>query len=243
MRHVEPFSGGAALFFSRSPERALLCDINQELIDTYIAVRDQLPKVIAQLSKLAKKHSSEQYYEVRTKYNQQTNRGTAARAAMFIYLNKTCFNGLHRVNRRGEFNVPVGRYDNPRILDSNLLHAASLALKKAELRCDSFESLLSYARPGDFIYLDPPYEPVSRTANFTAYSKDGFTQEHQTRLRDVFAALDKRRCRLMLSNSNAPLIHELYSRYRIDTVAAPRAINCNGRGRGRVVEVVVRNYR
>ena len=243
MRHVEPFAGGAAFFFARAPQRALLCDVNRELIATYIAVRDELPAVVRELRKLSHHHDNERYYEVRAAYNAQEHESSAERAAMFIYLNKTCFNGLHRVNRRGHFNVPVGRYDNPRILDEDLLSSASALLKHAEIRCDSFEGLLSVARPGDFIYLDPPYEPVSRTANFTAYSKDGFTQEHQARLRDVFAALDKRRCRLMLSNSNAPLIHELYQKFRIDTVAAPRAINCNGRGRGKVTELVVRNYK
>jgi DNA adenine methylase len=160
---------------------------------------------------------------------------------MFLYLNKTCFNGLHRVNREGRFNVPAGRYVNPRIVNAEALRAAGRLLRYAELHCESFEVLLSLARPGDFVYLDPPYQPVSSTANFTAYARDGFSLDDQTRLRDVFAELDRRGCKLMLSNSDVPVIHELYKRYRIDKVAALRAVNCDGRNRGRVSEVV-RNY-
>lgn len=242
MRHVEPFAGGAAFFFDRTPTRALLCDVNPALIGTYQAVRDDVEGVIEALQPLSEGHSNERYYELRARYNGARGLSATERAALFIYLNKTCFNGLHRVNRKGEFNVPVGRYENPRILDQGLLRAASVRLQRAELRCDSFEGLLESARPGDFIYLDPPYEPVSRTANFTSYAKDGFGQDMQIRLRDVFAALHKRRCRLMLSNSDVPFIREIYGQFNIDLVAAPRAINCNGARRGKVAEVVVRNY-
>jgi DNA adenine methylase len=242
MRHVEPFAGGAAFFFSRAPKRALLCDVNPTLVATYRAVRDDVESVIAELQPLAKGHDEARYYALRERYNHHEQINEAERAALFIYLNKTCFNGLHRVNQRGEFNVPVGRYENPRILDSEGLRTASLRLQRSELRCESFEGLLESARPGDFVYLDPPYEPVSRTASFTAYAKGGFGQDMQARLRDVFAALDKRRCRLMLSNSDTPLIRELYRRFKLDVVAAPRAINCDGRGRGKVAEIVVRNY-
>ena len=243
MRHVEPFAGGAAFFFDRAPARALLCDVNPALIGMYEAIRDDVEGVIKALTPLSSSHSSDRYYARRKRYNHATNLHACERAALFIYLNKTCFNGLHRVNSRGEFNVPIGRYQNPRILDDEGLRAASQQLQHAELHCDSFESLLRLARPGDFVYLDPPYEPVSRTANFTAYAKDGFGQDTQTRLRDVFSALHKRRCRLMLSNSDTPFVRELYRSYHIDIVAAPRAINCDGRGRGKVTEVVVRNYR
>jgi DNA adenine methylase len=242
MRHVEPFVGGAAMFFARQPERALLCDKNAQLCATYEAVRDDVEGVIDRLRELAKGHNEERYYQLRHRYNHAKRMSQNERAALFIYLNKTCFNGLHRVNRRGEFNVPAGRYSNPRILDEELLRAASARLGRVELRCESFESLLSHAKPGDFIYFDPPYEPVSRTASFTAYQPDGFSREDQARLRDVFTALDRRRCRLMLSNSDVPFIRELYSKYRLDTVAAPRAINCDAKRRGSVTEVVVRNY-
>ena len=146
------------------------------------------------------------------------------------------------MNRKGEFNVPAGSYKNPRILNEDVLRAASDALRGADLRCTPFDALLESAKPGDFVYFDPPYEPVSRTASFTSYARDGFAQEDQRRLRDVFAALDRRGCKLMLSNSDVPLIRSLYRDFSLETVAAPRAINCNGKGRGKVTELVVRNY-
>jgi DNA adenine methylase len=161
---------------------------------------------------------------------------------MFIYLNKTCFNGLHRVNRKGEFNVPVGSYKNPRILNEDALLAASNVLQNADLRCASFDTLLENAKPGDFVYFDPPYEPVSATASFTSYARNGFSQDDQTRLRDVYKALNRRGCKLMLSNSDVPFIRNLYREFNVDTVAAPRAINCDATKRGKVSEVVVRNY-
>ncbi|NNE19342.1 MAG: DNA adenine methylase [Myxococcales bacterium] len=242
MRHVEPFVGGGALFFARRPRRALLTDINPTLVSTYAAIRDDVDGVIAGLRKLAGRHSKQWYYEVRERYNQNHRLSKSKRAAMFIYLNKTCFNGLHRVNRKGEFNVPVGSYKNPRILNEDALRAASEALRGADLRCASFDMLLENAKPGDFIYFDPPYEPVSATASFTSYASGGFSQDDQTRLRDVYEALDRRRCKLMLSNSDVPFIRRLYDGFKVDTVAAPRAINCDATKRGRVSEVVVRNY-
>jgi DNA adenine methylase len=244
MRHVEPFAGGAAMFFARTPERAVLCDFNRSLVDTYLAVRDELEAVIGELETLSMSHAAGSYYGVRERYNAVGKRQSRSeRAAMFIYLNKTCFNGLHRVNRRGEFNVPEGRYKNPRILDEPTLRAASRALARADIRQASFEDMLGYVRPGDFVYLDPPYEPVSETASFTAYAAgDGFSRADQTRLRDVVVELDRRGAKVMLSNSDVPFIRELYAQFRIDLVAAPRAINCDARGRGLVSEVVVRNY-
>ena len=244
MRHVEPFMGGGAMFFARRPERALLCDVNPELVSTYTMVRDRVEDVIAELDAHAAHHRGDEasyYYEVRERYNGGGG-DAAARAAMFIYLNKTCFNGLHRVNKKGQFNVPAGRYVNPRILDEDGLRAASLELESAELRCAGFETLLASARPGDFVYFDPPYEPVSRTANFTSYAQEGFTQDDQTVLRDVFNELTRRGARCMLSNSDVPFIRELYRDHRIDIVAAPRAVSCDATKRGMVSEVVVRNY-
>jgi DNA adenine methylase len=243
MRHVEPFAGGAALFFALQPERALLCDINPALVGTYESVRDQVQDVVTHLSRLARAHDDKSYYLVRERYNRARSISDAERAAIFIYLNKTCFNGLHRVNRRGEFNVPIGRYARPTILDQSALQVASAQLRRAELRCGSFELLLTAAKPGDFVYFDPPYEPVSGTANFTAYAQDGFRREDQLRLRDVFRVLDRRGCKLMLSNSNAPFVRELYTGYRIDSVSAARAINSDASKRGPVEELVVRNYR
>ena len=244
MRHVEPFAGGAAMFFARRPARAMLCDVNPALVDTYLAVRDQVESVIAALEPLAAQHAAAEgtYYRVRERYNARRGHTRAERAAMFVYLNKTCFNGLHRVNRKGDFNVPQGRYKNPRILDESTLRAASAALAGCEIVNQGFEALLATAKPGDFVYLDPPYEPVSRTSNFTSYAEEGFSQRDQERLRDVYAELDRRGCKLMLSNSDVPFIRELYGKWRIDLVAAPRAVSCDARGRGLVSEVVVRNY-
>ncbi|MGB5372736.1 MAG: DNA adenine methylase [Polyangiales bacterium] len=242
MRHVEPFVGGGAMFFAQRPRRALLTDINPTLVSTYTAIRDDVDSVIGGLRRLAGRHSKQRYYEVRDHYNRNRRVSPSKRAAMFIYLNKTCFNGLHRVNRKGEFNVPAGSYKNPRILNEDALQAASEALRGADLRCASFDTLLENAKPGDFIYFDPPYEPVSATASFTSYARDGFSQEDQTRLRDVYKALDRRGCKLMLSNSDVPFIRKLYHEFKVDTVAAPRAINCDATKRGRVSEVVVRNY-
>ncbi|MEM9190821.1 MAG: DNA adenine methylase [Myxococcota bacterium] len=240
-RHVEPFFGGGALFFSRRPTRALVSDVNPALVRTYLAVRDSVDTVIRHLRRLKADHSVERYYEVRARYNQGLT-SDASHAATFIYLNKTCFNGLHRVNRKGEFNVPAGRYKNPKILDGVGLQLASRALQRADVRRASFEALLESAKPGDFVYFDPPYAPVSATANFTSYAREGFGPEEQARLRDVFRELDRRGCKLMLSNSDVPAIRDLYDGFVIDEVAAPRAISCNGSGRSRVAEVVVRNY-
>ena len=242
MRHVEPFVGGGALFFARRPSRALLTDINPSLIGAYTAVRDDVKGVIEALRRLSAEHSKTRYYEVRERYNRSAHASCSKRAAMFIYLNKTCFNGLHRVNRKGEFNVPVGAYKNPRILNEEVLRLASEALRGARLRCGSYESLLEDAKPGDFVYFDPPYEPVSRTASFTAYARDGFSRADQARLRDVYSALSRRGCKLMLSNSDVPFIRELYAAFDVTSVAAPRAINCDATKRGKVAEIVVRNY-
>lgn len=241
-RHLEPFVGGGAMFFGLQPARAYLSDVNEALIETYRAVAEDVEGLIAELTRLSHRTAANDYYDLRERYNKGTVRSKTRKAAMFIYLNKTCFNGLHRVNRRGEFNVPYGRYAKPRIVNPDALRAASYALRDVEIRCDSYESLLRTARPGDFVYFDPPYAPVSQTASFTSYAQGGFGDADQTRLRDVFRALDRRGCKLMLSNSDVPLIRELYADYRQDRVAAARAINCDAAKRGKISELVVRNY-
>ena len=242
-RHVEPFAGGAALFFDRNPKRALLADVNDSLMHMYRAICHELATVVHHLSRLAKRHDKETYYATRERYNRADKASPAERAAMFIYLNKTCFNGLHRVNREGHFNVPIGRYSNPRILDWPALHLAREVLQRTELRCGSFEVTCAGARRGDFVYLDPPYAPVSSTANFTSYASQGFGEVEQVRLRDVFRELDAKGCAVMLSNSDTPLVRALYSEYRIDKVSAPRSVNSRADRRGRITELVVRNYR
>ena len=242
MRHVEPFVGGGALFFARAPQRALLSDINLDLVQTYRAVRDEVESVLLHLNALELGHDDEAYYTARERFNRRGSSSAAARAALFIYLNKTCFNGLYRVNKRGMFNVPVGRYAKPAIADGARLRAASRGLASAELRCVPFDALRSHARPGDFVYLDPPYEPASDTANFTAYTCDGFTRADQARLRDVFLELDRSGSKLMLSSSDAPVIHELYRGFRVERITALRALNCDPTKRGPVSELVIRNY-
>src|SRR5262249_10373580 len=157
-------------------------------------------EVIEALSIFACRHSAASYYRVRAQYNGKAKIPKATRAAMFIYLNKTCFNGLHRVNARGEFNVPAGRYQNPRVVDPEGLRAAHALLSAATLRCGSFEDMLPEILPEDFVYFDPPYEPASSTANFTSYTPDRFTRQDQWKLREVFRELDRRGCKLMLSN-------------------------------------------
>lgn len=242
MRHVEPFAGGAALFFARRPARALLGDINGALMDVYMMVRDHVEDVIAALRRLAARHDERHYYRERDRYNAALGERTAAQAARFIYLNKTCFNGLHRVNREGAFNVPFGRYVKPRILDVEGLRASSSQLRSAELSCASFETIVDRVAGGDFVYLDPPYQPRSSTASFTAYASAGFGDDDQRALRDVFDALARRGVACMLSNSDTPLVRELYRGFDVRTISAPRSVNSDPRKRGVVRELVVRSY-
>ncbi|MCC7534781.1 MAG: DNA adenine methylase [Deltaproteobacteria bacterium] len=241
-RHVEPFAGGAAMLFARRPGRALLADVNGELVRTYEMVREAPYAVIAHLARLRGHHDASAYYAARERFNRVRAMPDEERAALFIYLNKTCFNGLHRVNRRGEFNVPMGRYASPRIFDEETVLGAAAALANTELRHSDFQEAVEYARPGDFVYLDPPYVPITATASFTNYACDGFTLKDQERLRDVVRALDRRGCRIMLSNSDAPEVWRLYDGFRIDVVRAPRLISCDASRRAPVNEVVVRNY-
>lgn len=243
LRHIEPFAGGAAMFFARAPRRAVLSDINAALIAVYEAVREDVERLIEALRALAAEHDGEgHYYRVRDLYNAARGEHSIAQSARFIYLNKTGFNGLHRVNRKGEFNVPAGRYTNPRILDAEGLRAASTRLRDTALRCASFESVADYAGARDFVYLDPPYAPRSATAAFTRYASGGFDVQDQRRLRGVFDELTRRGVRTMLSNSDTPSTRELYSAYDVHTVSARRSVSCRGATRGAVSELVVINY-
>ncbi|MBI2864429.1 MAG: DNA adenine methylase [Chloroflexi bacterium] len=246
-RYVEPFIGGGAVFFhlwntGRVPAGALLFDNNPELVDTYAAVRDSVDELIERLRLHKERHDRDYYYAVRDADRQDHRPSGVERAARTIYLNKTCYNGLYRVNSEGQFNVPVGSYKNPRILDESHLRTASRALQKANLDVRGFERLLEVGRAGDFIYFDPPYDPVSRTASFTGYTAKRFGDEDQRKLARVFAKLSDRGCWCMLSNSHTPLVLQLYREFRIEVVEANRAINSKANGRGRVNEVVVLNY-
>ena len=241
-RYLEPFLGSGAVFFHvkalLQPSHVLLCDTNAELIDTFLVVRDELDALIELLRQHQKHHCESHYYEVRSR-SPQTR---AARAARLIYLNKAGFNGLFRVNSRGIFNVPFGHRAKPTILNEALLHAASVALQKAKLHARDFRDLSLVARKGDFIYLDPPYQPLSRTAKFTSYTSGCFGESDQRDLANLYAELSRKGCLLMLSNSDTPLIRELYADFRIRRVSARRMINSDGKKRGPVSEVVVTNY-
>jgi DNA adenine methylase len=240
----EPFLGSGAVFFDvkrrLSPRRIALADSNGELIETYQAIRDQVDHVIRELQRHARRHGREHYYEVRDQRTQDLF--PAARAARLIYLNRTCFNGLYRVNSSGQFNVPMGRYVNPTILDADNLRAVNACLQRTRLATGHFREVLDRARPDDFIYFDPPYVPVSATANFTGYTRGAFGPADQEELAAVYRALDARGCRLMLSNSDTPAARRLYTGFRIERLNARRAINSKAERRGPVGELVVLNY-
>jgi DNA adenine methylase len=241
--YYEPFLGGGAVFFYLNHigriKKALLSDLNNELMNVWRLIRDDVERVIAQLSEY--EYDKDLYYTTREMDPEKMT--PIARAARTMYLNRTCFNGLYRVNSKGEFNVPFGRYKNPLICNSDNLRRVHQVLQNVELQAWGFENVLESAGPGDFIYFDPPYVPVTRTSSFTAYTALPFNEAHQGRLREVFTMLDRRGCQVMLSNSDTPLVRELYKGYDIREIQAPRAINRNGLRRGNVTELVVRNYR
>lgn len=244
-RYHEPFVGGGAVYFElaragRLPHGAMLSDTNPNLIDAWVGVKLHVEQVIAELHEHAGRHDSGWYYQVRMA--RPTN--PASRAARVIYLNKTCFNGLYRENSRGAFNVPMGRYAHPSIVDEANLRACAQALRGAELRVAAFDDSLARAESGDFVYLDPPYVPVSATASFTAYAAGGFAEAAQRRLALRFGELERRGVRALLSNSDTPLTRELYGVHgdRCESVTARRAVNSRADRRGAVGEILVRNY-
>jgi DNA adenine methylase len=243
-RYYEPFVGGGTLFFGLCragkllPPPAVLSDGNEELMNVYRCVKDNPDQLAALLQAHKDNHCREHYY--RTRANVPAT--STDRAARTIYLNRTCFNGVYRVNRKGQFNVPLGDYKNPRILDADNLLAASAALAGVELLTGDFADVLEQATSGDFVYCDPPYHPVSRTANLTAYGKNGFGEADQQRLADVVARLTRRGVKVLLSNSHTDLVLQLYREFRIEHVAARRAVNCKANRRGNVGEVLVSNF-
>lgn len=242
-RYFEPFVGGAALFFDlRSKERmtgpVVLSDVNAELVDCYLAVRDRVDAVIRALR--AHRYASDHYYEVRAQ--NPADLSLARRAARTIFLNKTGYNGLYRVNRSGQFNVPFGRHTRPSFCDAANLRACSRALSGVSIEVGDFSTVLEQAKKGDFVYFDPPYVPLSPTSTFTAYVPGGFGEAEQRKLAKVFSKLAARGVHVMLSNSDTPLVRELYGDYRIDTVYAARSVNSNAARRGKLREVVVRSY-
>lgn len=242
-RYVEPFVGAGAVFFwIRRSFPALACaigDSNEELVNAYQVVRDRPLELVAKLETHQSLHDKEHYYTVRA----LRPRSATERAARFIYLNRTCFNGLYRVNRRGEFNVPMGRYPRPRIADRENLLAVSAALDRVTVRHADFEDLLEGCGSESLIYLDPPYDPLSETSQFTSYTAAGFGREEQRRLAAAFERLARRGATVLLSNSSTDLVRELYGaldpRPRMEFVQVPRTINAKASRRGPIEELLI----
>ena len=241
-RYFEPFIGGGALFFELQPDNAYISDMNEELINLYQVVRDEVDELIYDLQK----HdiSKEYFMEIRNidRTEEYQNWSDVQKASRFIYLNRTCFNGMYRVNSKGEFNVPFGHYKNPRILDENNLINCSNLLQGIEIKHADFSEILKKVTKGDFVYFDPPYVPLSETSSFTSYTKEGFDIDMQFKLRDVCDELDTMGVNFLLSNSDTKLVNDLYENYNIKKVFASRQINANADGRGKITEVLVRNY-
>jgi DNA adenine methylase len=239
--YYEPFVGGGAVFFDLLPQHAVLSDLNSELVVAYNVIKNDVESLVKSLKKY--KYEKEYFLKVRAK-NPNTLSDVEV-ASRFIYLNRTAFNGMYRVNSSGQFNVPFGKYDNPLICDADNLRKVSKALKDVEIKHQDYKAVLKYAKKGDFVYFDPPYYPVSKTASFTAYNTDAFLDKEQIELRDTFMELHKRGCFVMLSNSDTPFINKIYTGIkgvRINKVQAGRAINSKSSGRGKITEVLVTSY-
>ena len=249
-RYHEPFLGGGAVFFALREEglidAATLSDGNEALVETYLAVRDDVEKVARYLGDHARAYNAQEgasraeyYYEVR---DQRQPRSQAGKAARLIFLNKTCYNGLYRVNSKGDFNVPHGRHENPRVLDRIGLRQASTALERAKIEATDFEKACAKAQPGDFVYLDPPYQPLSATSAFTKYTSRDFGFADQKRLRDAFDDLTARGVPALLSNSDHPDIRALYQGYWVEEVSMGRSINSDAEGRTAIRELLISNF-
>lgn len=239
--YFEPFVGGGAVFFDLLPKKAELSDSNNELVTTYNVIKNDVDELIKSL----KKHKYDKDYYLKVRAKKPENLSDVEVASRFIYLNRTGFNGMYRVNSKGEFNVPFGKYTNPIICDEENLRKVSKALQKVTIKKQDYKEVLRKAKKGDFVYFDPPYYPVSKTASFTSYTADSFLEEEQAELRDTFFELHKRGCYVMLSNSDTSFINKLYSDIKgvkVSKVAAGRAINSNATKRGKISEVLVTNY-
>jgi len=247
--YFEPFVGGGALFFELYAQgklegkKAYLFDINAELINTYEVVRDNPSELIDKLNEFKTKHSKERYYKVRAwdREDKFLELDTLTRAARFIYLNKTCFNGLYRVNKSNQNNVPIGSYKNPNIADEEAIYNASEALKYATILNATYKDVLKYATKDDLVYFDPPYYPLTPTASFTSYSEFEFLDKQQEELFETFYTLDTKGCHVVHSNSDTTFIKELYEKFDIQYIQANRFINSKSSGRGKISEVLVRN--
>lgn len=247
-RYFEPFLGSGAValhLMQQYPERTfILSDINKDLINAYNVIKSNL----SELKVILKKHkeeyhkaAKEYYYKVRDELDPNTL-SNIEKAARFIFLNKTCWNGLYRVNLKGKFNVPMGDYKNRDIVQEDKLNAITELIKNTAVEVRTFEEVLKHAKKGDFVYFDPPYYPLENKKSFTTYTKGKFLEKEQEKLAEVFRKLDKKGCKVMLSNSDTKFIKDLYKDYEIKTVKATRRINSKASGRGKINEVVVVNY-
>ena len=227
-KYIEPFFGGGALFFALRPDNAVIADSNPELINMYVQVATNVDAVIEKLKTY--ENTEEMFYEIRALDWETLPQSEAA--ARTIYLNKTCFNGLYRVNRKGQFNTSFGKYKNPTICDEDLLRSVSELLKKANIICgDYLDVLMEYAAPGDFVFLDPPYVPVSEYADFKRYTKEQFYVEDHRNLAEEVKRLHELGCYVILTNSDHPLVHELYKDFDIHVVDTKRAISSKASSR------------
>lgn len=243
--YCEPFLGGGAVLFSIQPRAAVVNDLNGDLILVYEVIRDDVDSLIASLK--THENTQEHFYAVR---DQDRNReaydamSRVEKASRLLYMNKTCYNGLFRVNNSGEFNSPYGHYKRPNIVNEPTLRAVSRYLNTSDVvfYSEDFAATLERVPKGGFVYLDPPYDPVSDTASFTGYNKGGFDRSEQIRLKECCDALTRRGVKFLLSNSSTPFIRELYAAYTVTLVKARRAINSDGNKRGAIQEVLIRNY-
>lgn len=239
--YYEPFVGGGAVFFDLLPKNAKLSDLNSELVIAYNVIKSSVDELIESLQK----HIYNKEYYLKVRAERVEGLSEIEVASRFIFLNRTGFNGLYRVNKSGQFNVPFGRYSNPVICDEDNLRRVSDALRDVIITHQDYKNVLKTARSGDFIYFDPPYYPISATSSFTSYTAEGFLEKEQAELRDTFVKLHEKGCFVMLSNSDTPLINKLYSGLdgiTINKITASRAINSKGTGRGKITEVLITNY-
>lgn len=243
--YCEPFVGGGALFFALQPQSACINDVNHELIRVYTVIKNDVDALIKQLKQF--QNNKDQFYEIRSwdrNKDKYTHLSDIEKAARIIYLNKTCFNGLFRVNASGEFNVPFGNYANPNIVNEPVLRAINFYFNNSEIVFNAvdYAEILKNLPDNAFVYLDPPYDPVSVTANFTSYTKDGFSRDEQIKLRKCCDELNERGIKFMLSNSATDFICDQYSKYNIEIISAKRLVGADASKRGRIQEVIVRNY-
>ena len=245
----EPFLGGGAVMFNLLTKKPQLScnvsDFNSDLILAYVTIRDKLGKLIESLENHSKnyhKDSAEYYYQVR----KQESKQQIEKVSRLLFLNKTCFNGLYRVNKKGQFNVPIGRYTNPNIVNKDNLTAVSKTLqsKKIKISCRDFEAVLGDAKKGDLVYFDPPYQPVSSTANFTSYTHRDFTEDDLERLAKLADQLHSKGCYVLLSNSNSKTVKDFFSKkhWKISSIIVNRAINSNAQKRTGHKEIIIKNY-